>query len=132
MLDYDAQSASLAAECAVCFGARSPLSGSEAQKEKVRATGVGVGGSGAVAARKVAKAVLEKGGQLLVFGQLKEAATVGGESIGRWMGEWREEERLLREHEITKSVDGMLRVSKEWVETTKMSNNTPGPGKEKL
>ena len=114
------------------FGALSPLSGSEAQDEKIRVTGVGVGGSGGVTAGKVEKAVFEKGGHLLVFEQVKEAAMVGGNWIQRWMEEWREEERMFRDYESKKSVDGMLRVSKEWVETTKMSGNAPRPKKEKL
>ena len=81
---------------------------------------------------KVGKAVLEKGGHLLIFEQVKEAAKVGGDWIQRWMGEWREEERMLRDYESKKSVDGMLRVDKEWAETTKMGVNAPRPKKEKL
>jgi hypothetical protein len=114
------------------FGARSPLSSPEAQDEKMAVTGVGVSGSGGKAAGKVQRAVLDGAGHLLVFEHVPQSARVGAEWIAAALARWSDEERALATHRNPKSVDGMLRISDEWVATMKLKLDTPRPRSEKL
>jgi pimeloyl-ACP methyl ester carboxylesterase len=116
------------------FGTKSPLSPASSQDEKMALTGSGVGGSGGEAEGKVQKVVFPNSGHLLVFENVQESARVSADWIERWFHQWLGDEKFYKTYESKKSDKDMLRVSKAWVETTKLSNLTPRPGsiKEKL
>jgi len=109
------------------FGGKSPLSLPHFQDKKMKATGVGVGGNGGVAEGKVEKKVLAKSGHLLVFEQPDECADAIADWIERWFGRWLDEETVIRKHGSKKSDDGMLRMSKAWVDAVKLPTNAPRP-----
>ncbi|PQE27372.1 toxin biosynthesis protein [Rutstroemia sp. NJR-2017a WRK4] len=116
------------------FGAKSPFSSTAAQDEKLAVTGSGVGGSGGEAEGKVQKVVFPESGHLLVFENVQESARASAEWIDRWFQQWLVDERFYKGYESKKSDKDMLRVSKAWVASTKLSNTTLRPGliKEKL
>jgi hypothetical protein len=114
------------------FGAKSPLSSAASQDEKMKLTGSGVGGNGGAAEKKVEKVTFPDAGHLLVFENVNESARVSADWIDRWFRQWLADEKFYKEHKSKKSDGDMLRVSKAWVATTKLSNKTPRPIKEKL
>ena len=105
------------------FGAKSPLSLPAFQEKKVSITGIGVGGNGGVAEAKVAKEVMRASGHLGIFERPDEVAGVMAGWIRRWLEGWRVEEKILRDHESRKSEEGMLRMSRLWVDGVKLPVN---------
>jgi pimeloyl-ACP methyl ester carboxylesterase len=116
------------------FGAKSLFSPPTAQEEKMSLTGSGVGGSGGEAEGKVQRVVFPDSGHLLVFENVQESARASADWIEQWFRQWLVDERFYKGYESKKSDKDMLRVSKAWVASTKLSNTTPRPGpiKEKL
>ena len=66
------------------FGDQSPLSPPASQEQKLRITGIGVGGSGGAVNGKVQKAVLKDAGHLLVFERIKDCVQCWGDWIADW------------------------------------------------
>ncbi|PQE08765.1 toxin biosynthesis protein [Rutstroemia sp. NJR-2017a BVV2] len=116
------------------FGAKSPYSSPTSQDEKIALTGSGVGGSGGEAEGKVQRVVFPDSGHLLVFENVQESARASADWIERWFQQWLADERFYKGYESKKSDKDMLRVSKAWAATTKLSTLTPRPSpiKEKL
>ena len=114
------------------FGAKSPLSLPAFQEKKLRTTGVGTGGNGGAAEAKVEKAVLQGLGHLLVFEKPGEAAVVTAGWIERWREQWLVEEKILSGYKSKKSDEGMLRVSRLWVDSVKLRVDAPRPKVTKL
>ena len=114
------------------FGAKSPLSLPKFQEKKLKTTGIGTGGNGGVAEANVEKKVLQESGHLVIFEKPDECANVAADWIQRWFDRWLVEERILREHKSRKSDDGMLRMSRAWVDAVRLPANTPRPKVTKL
>ena len=114
------------------FGAKSPLSLPKFQEKKLKTTGIGTGGNGGVAEANVEKSVLQESGHLVIFEKPGECANVTADWIQRWFDRWLVEERILREHKSRKSDDGMLRMSRAWVDAVRLPANTPRPKVTKL
>ncbi len=114
------------------FGATSPLSLPASQEQKVRMTGIGVGGNGGVAEAKVEKEVLQGSGHLVVFEKPDEAASVTARWIQRWLEQWLADEKILRDHKSKKSDESMLRMSQLWVDAVKLPLTASRPKITKL
>lgn len=115
------------------FGGKSPLSPLEAQDEKVKVTGAGLGGSkGATVtedAPTVEKVVLEKAGHLCVFEReaLVQCVEAGAKWIRRWYFQgWKREEAFWRTYRSKKSEGReMWKVSEEWKKAVRLPTDTP-------
>ncbi|KAJ8068194.1 hypothetical protein OCU04_003764 [Sclerotinia nivalis] len=114
------------------FGNKSPLSSASSQDEKMTLTGSGIGGSGGAAKDVVKKVTFSDAGHLFVFENVNESARVAADWIERWLGGWLADKKFYKMYKSKKSDEEMLRVSKAWLATAKLSNTTPRPIKEKL
>ena len=114
------------------FGGKSPLSLPKFQDKKVRMTGIGIGGNGGVAEAKVEKAVLQGSGHLVVFEKPDESANVTAGWIKKWLEQWMTEEKIVRDYKSKKSDDGMLRMSRLWVDAVKLPMSASRPKAAKL
>ena len=106
------------------FGAKSPLSTHEEQEKKIKRTGIGAGGSGGAAGGMVKGHVLQGFGHLLIFEQPAETARVASDWVREWFEKWLVDERFLQAHKSEKSADGMLEVSKAWIDAVTGTSNT--------
>ncbi|KIH92577.1 toxin biosynthesis protein [Sporothrix brasiliensis 5110] len=96
------------------FGATSNMSTPELRQEKLDLTGVGVGGSGGVAAGRVREVVVEKTGHLVPM----DLPTVCAEHAASWIGQelnlWREEERELEAAWWPRGDEAKQTIDAEW------------------
>ena len=113
------------------FGKKSPMSSPQLQAQKMSRTGTGVGGSGGVPAGKVIKVEIEAG-HLVVMEAVDQCAGISAEWFGRWLGEWKDEEEMVKKRGSRKSERGMMAVSEEWKEVMKKHPETLRPTREKL
>ena len=74
------------------FGGLSTVSSPETREERVRRTGIGVGGNGGLAAGKVKQYVLSDGGHLMPMEQVNNVAEVIGEHLADEVESWSREE----------------------------------------
>ena len=107
------------------FGATSPLSSPEDRGKKIKRTGTAAGGSGGFTEGMVKGHVLQDSGHLMIFERPAEPARAAADWIQRWFDRWRADERLIREHESEKSANGMLGMSKVWIDA--VTQNPDGP-----
>ena len=106
------------------FGTRSFVSPERLRREKMETTGVGVGGSGGVAAGKV-KQVLMDVGHLIPMERPRECA----EHAARWLQEvgleeWRREEREYEEWKRG-STEDKERLNDEWLKRLRRKGPAP-------
>ena len=107
------------------FGATSPLSSPEDREKKIKRTGTAAGGSGGATANMVKGHVLQDSGHLMIFERPAEPARAAADWVKRWFDQWRADERLIRNHESEKSANGMLEMSKVWIDA--VTQNPDGP-----
>ena len=118
------------------FSNTSPISTPEMQDEKMRLTGVGVGGSGGAIEGKVEKVVMSDTGHLLTMKAPEKCAAIAADWLRRWQEKYRDIESKAQRGTSMKSERGGLIVSEEWQQrTTKWMGQTParpkapeGPG----
>ena len=106
------------------FGAKSSLSTHEEREKKIKRTGIGAGGSGGATEGMVKGHVLQGFGHLLIFEQPAETARVTADWVQKWFDKWLADERFLRAQESEKSANGMLEVSKVWINAVTETSNT--------
>ena len=109
------------------FGDTSYLSPPHVQQRKVEKTGTGTGGNGGSTKGKVGKMSIKNRGHLVIFEKPGEVADGAGEWVKKWFDGWQAEEQFWQHHESKSSEDGMLRMSKAWIEATKLPAETPRP-----
>ena len=105
------------------FGAKGPLSTQEEQEKKIKRTGTEAGGSGGATEGMVKGHVLQGFGHLLIFEQPAETARAATNWIQKWFDKWLTHERFLQAHESEKSANGMLEVSKVWINAVTETSN---------
>jgi pimeloyl-ACP methyl ester carboxylesterase len=91
------------------FGSKSHMCSPEMMNDKLRTTGIGVGGSGGVAAGRVKSILLEDKGHLLAQEAVTECADAAAEFLGAELGRWRTEEDAF---------------NREWSQKTKVEKAT--------
>ena len=106
------------------FGAKGPLSTLEEQEKKVTRTGTGAGGSGGAAEGTVKGHVIQGFGHLVIFERPGETARGAADWVRKWWDKWRADERFLQARESEKSDNGMLEVSKVWIDAVTAISNT--------
>ena len=112
------------------FGADSLLSTHEEQEKKIKRTGTRAGGSGGATEGMVKGHVLHGFGHLLIFEQPAETARVASDWVQKWFDKWLADERFLQAHKSEKSANGMLEVSKAWIDAVTGTSNTRRKRKE--
>ena len=110
------------------FGGKSNVSIPEHSALKVERTGVGVGGSGGVAAGRVKGVTFEEIGHLIPMEVVDRTAVEIAGWVGKEMGLWQEEERELAESWAGVPMAEKRVVDKKWVE---MMGPLPGRGEKK-
>ena len=85
-----------------------------------------------MAEAKVEKAVLQGSGHLVVFEKPDESVNVTADWIEKWLDRWVTEEKIVRDYESKKSEDGMLRMSRLWVDAVKLPMSASRPKATKL
>lgn len=97
------------------FGGKSDMSFPAARKQKIEATGVGVGGSGGVKAGRVKEKVLEDIGHLVAMeaGGSEQCAEAAAEWLGQELQRFESEKKSYLEW-TKKSLASKATMSKEW------------------
>lgn len=97
------------------FAEGSDLSFPEFRDEKLKYTGVGVGGSGGQREGRVAAHVLPDVGHLIAMEAVDKAADIAVEWLEKEMRRWREEESEFRAQWDRKSRAEKMTIDEEWV-----------------
>jgi hypothetical protein len=97
------------------FGETSSMSLPEFREDKLRNTGIGVGGSGGVTEGRVKEVMLAGVGHLIPMEAADESAEVAAEWVGREMGRWREEAAEWRKARERRGRRAEVVVDEEWV-----------------
>ncbi len=92
------------------------MSTPEMQDEKMKLTGVGVGGSGGVKEGKVQKSIISDLGHLLTMEGPEKCADIAADWLGKWHEQFQAAEKKAQQERSIKSERGGLVVSKEWQE----------------
>ena len=106
------------------FGAKSALSTHQEQEKKIKRTGMKAGGNGGATEGMVKGQVSQGSGHLVVFEQPAETAGVAADWIQKWFDKWLADERFLQTYESEKSANGMLEVSKVWIDAVTETSKT--------
>ena len=106
------------------FGAKGPLSTHEEQEKKIKRTGTEAGGSGGAAEGMVKGHVLQGFGHLLIFEQPAKTARAATDWIQQWFDKYLADEGFLQAQESEKSANGMLEVSKVWIDAVTETSPT--------
>ena len=118
------------------FADESDLSFPEFRDEKLKYTGVGVGGSGGVAEGRVASHVLPGVGHLIAMEAVDKAADITVEWLGKELRRWKEEEEKFRAEWARKSRIEKMTIDEEWMKhippPARKKNGTNGGSKPKL
>ena len=114
------------------FGEKSHLAPTKEQDKKVSRTGVGTGGSGGAEEGRVEKSVVPKASHLVVFERPNETASAAADWIRRWREGWLADEETMRKYGTKISEDGMLRMSKAWMDAATVPVDAPRPKGSKL
>lgn len=96
------------------FSKTSPMSTPGMQDEKMRLTGIGVGGSGGAKTGKVEKLILSDLGHLLTLEAPGKCAEIAANWLGRWQQEYQATENKAQNETSGKSEREGLVVSKKW------------------
>ncbi|KAH7141060.1 Alpha/beta hydrolase family-domain-containing protein [Dactylonectria macrodidyma] len=95
------------------FGAKSELSTPERRNEKMKTTGVGVGGSGGVSAGRV-KEVLLDCGHLVAMEKVAETADAITEFVTTEMQQWKREKQELAQYWGNRSRQEQITIDEKW------------------
>lgn len=115
------------------FGSKSPFARPADQDLKLKITGTARGGNGGHAVGAVQKQVIDGAGHLVALENVDKAADVGAEWLSHSVEQWKKDQAILSSHDSKKSENGaMLKVSQEWIKTTRLPTDTPRPREGKL
>lgn len=114
------------------FGEKSHLAPIKAQDERVSRTGIGTGGSGGAKEEKVEKSIVPRASHLLAFERPNETAAAAADWIRRWHERWLADEDRMRRYGTKTSEDGMLRMSKAWIDAASLPLDSSRPKGSKL
>ncbi|KAI4191361.1 MAG: hypothetical protein L6R41_000148 [Letrouitia leprolyta] len=95
-------------------GGRSDLSAPELRKQRMSATGIGVGGSGGVPAGRVDQVIFEDAGHLMPMEIIGELADATADWLAKEMEHWRRQEEIFQAQWSHKSKPEKQIVSEEW------------------
>ena len=114
------------------FGEKSHLAPIWAQDARVSRTGTGTGGSGGAKEGMVEKSIVSGATHLLAFERPNETAAAAADWIRRWHERWLADEERMRRYGTKISEDGMLRMSKAWIDAASLPVDSPRPKGSKL
>lgn len=98
------------------FAELSEMSNEKARDDKLKFTGVGVGGSGGVAEGRVKSHLLKNVGHLIAMEAVDQTADLASEWIGSELQRWREDEEAFRAEEWNKrSKVEKMTVDEDWL-----------------
>ncbi|KAF2460932.1 Alpha/beta hydrolase family-domain-containing protein [Lineolata rhizophorae] len=98
------------------FGSASALSAPEAIADKMKFTGVGMGGSGGAEKGEVEYVVLKDAGHLIPMERVVETAEESSRWVGKRLARWREDEELMKRQWQSVREEDKTRLAGEYME----------------
>jgi pimeloyl-ACP methyl ester carboxylesterase len=114
------------------FGEKSAINTQEIRDDKLRRTGVGVGGNGGSSVGQVEAITLTSGRHLLPLERPQEVAQLLAKWLEKQLQDYQKVEDWYRVNKSGKSERDMLVLSKTWMKNVRQKEHTPRPAKGKL
>lgn len=114
------------------FGGKSYLSDIEQQDAKMNHTGTDLGGNGGVKNGEVEKYVFDELSHMAPLEDVNGCSRVLGEWIGCKTVQFEKDKAIIRGFDMEKSENGMVTLTKKWVEMVKLPIVYEETGKAKL